>query len=192
MIRGAISGDAGEGVAFARRDAEARLRRLREVAPEALAAARQALAPFFARAFDDPDVVLRLYTANLLDPAARRALEDHAGFLADALGPGEGTAFAQRFRALQEEIRPRLPEEERQVLEDLEQLSEVEEYRAKVETLEEIVVSGLQNGEIPEDQVVRRATLEAEINRYEDEFQLPSSNPLAAADGQQATEEEAG
>ena len=188
-IRGTLE-DARWALESERRAADERLSRIREVAPEALAEARQALAPFLQRAFEDPDVVLRLYSAHLLEPAARRALEEHAGYLADALGPAEGAEFGARWRALQEEVRPRLPAEEQQALEDIEELEAMRDgYAAAGEALAEIELAALANGGVPpEGGVVERANLVARINTYENAHELPSSDPAAA--GQQAIEEE--
>lgn len=188
-FRGAVAEDARAGIAFARGGAERRLEKAREVAPEELAGRRQALAPFLQRAFDDPDVIFKLYREiSVQDPAVRRVLEDHADYLAiagDATAGLDGLDFAQRFGALQEDLVPQRSEEERQALADIAALDGVEGYRAAVAALGEIDLATLQNGGVvPEGQFATRATLEGQINNYEREHGLPWSNPLAA--GQQA------
>lgn len=102
---------------MANAEVDGTLKNLRYVAPDVMATSAAVLGPILNGALDHPERLEAAYRRRFADLADRLVLEKSAAVVADALaGTEEGTAHAERWRRLTEELAPTLPAQEREAL----------------------------------------------------------------------------
>lgn len=165
-------------------EVSATLNNLRYVSPEVMATRAAILSPILSGALERPEALVNAYRRRFGDLADRRILEESAEVVMDGLtGTEEGTAFAQLWRDLAEELAPSLPEAEREALAHRVTLDELGGYLEAAQLVVEFELSSLDPEAGPSTgEMIGIERHRALLNRYEDEHssELGGLTSLAA------------
>lgn len=175
------------GRLYAERDqANQRLEELREVAPEVMSARAAVLSPVLGKVDTDPEALLGAYRARFEDLADRQLLEDSAALVQQSFsGPNyPGTsAFGERWKALQNEMAPYLPEAEKEVIAAGESFGETAGYLEAATRMLDMDLAEL-SGENPNVQnMTTREYSRVAVQRFENAAQEALQDQGAEASG---------